>query len=104
MCLHAGVGGWQRARWQGDAGSARRPGPELVGVAYGPDVLDPVASDVEREHRHGDAVLLSHQTGLTVDRTLQERHVAGCPAGEIADIARAICSPPSIRPTAPLPR
>ena len=33
-------------------GSARRPGPELVGVAYCPDVLYPVACDVEREHRH----------------------------------------------------
>src|SRR2546430_8242586 len=46
--------------------SARRPGTELLGVAYCPDVLDPVAHDVEREHRHGDAVLLSHQAGLAV--------------------------------------
>ena len=28
---------------------------------------------VEREHRHGDAVLLGHQAGLAVDRALQER-------------------------------
>src|SRR5215813_329970 len=63
--------------------SAHRPGTEFLGVAYYPDVLDPVARDVEREHRHDDAVLLSHQTGLTVDRTLQERHVAGPPAGEL---------------------
>ena len=63
--------------------SACRPGPELVGVAYGPDVLDPVACDVEREHRHGDAVLLGHQAGLAVDRAFQERQVAGCPAGDI---------------------
>src|SRR5512133_878050 len=47
--------------------SARRPGPELVGVAHGPDVGDPVAYHVEREHRHGDAVSLSYQTGLAVD-------------------------------------
>jgi hypothetical protein len=61
--------------------SARRPGPELAGVAYGPDVRDPVGSDVEREHRHGDAVELSDQAGLAVDRALQDRH-AGCPAGQ----------------------
>src|SRR6266536_2358291 len=52
-------------------GSARRPGPEFLGVAYCPAALDPVACDVEREHRHGDAVLLSHQTGLAVDRAYQ---------------------------------
>ena len=68
--------------------SACRPGPELVGVAYCPDVRDPVACDVEREHRHGDAVLLGHQAGLAVDRVLQDRHVAGCPVGDIDDIAR----------------
>jgi hypothetical protein len=49
-------------------------------------VPDPVACDPERVHRHGDAVPLSHQTGLTINRTLQERH-AGCrtdPADEEA--------------------
>jgi hypothetical protein len=51
-------------------------------------VPDPVACDVEREHRHGDAVLLSHQTGLAVDRTLQERHVAGRPGGDFDPGAR----------------
>src|SRR5262249_5636400 len=56
--------------------SARCPGPELVGVENCPDGLDPVACDVERQHRHGDAVLLSHQTGLAVDRPLQDRHAA----------------------------
>jgi len=50
-------------------------------------VLDPVACDVEREHRHGDAILLSDQTGLSVDRTLQNRKVR-CPAGDIEDGAR----------------
>jgi hypothetical protein len=34
------------------------------GKRYYPDVPDPVACDVEREHRHGDAVLLSHQPWL----------------------------------------
>src|SRR5260370_29577413 len=68
--------------------SARRPGTELLGVAYYPDVLDPIAGDVEREHRHGDAVLLSHQAGLAVDRALQERHVAGRPAGDFDPGAR----------------
>src|SRR5262249_39175408 len=66
---------WRRA-------SARRPGTQFLGVAYCPDLLDPVAPDVEREHRHGDAVLLSHQPGLTVDRALQDRQ-AGCPAGDV---------------------
>jgi hypothetical protein len=68
--------------------SAHRPCPELVGVAYCPDVLDPVARDGEREHRHGDAISLSDQAGLAVDRALQESHVAGCPAGEIDEVAR----------------
>src|SRR5215831_11585144 len=68
--------------------SAHRPGTEFLGVAYYPDVLDPVARDVEREHRHGEAILLSHDTGLAVDRTLQERHVAGRPVGELDPGAR----------------
>src|SRR5258707_15213289 len=72
---------WRRA-------SARRPATEFLGITYGPDVLDPVASDVEREPRHGDAVLLSDQTGLTVDRTLQERHVAWRPVGDFDPGAR----------------
>src|SRR5215469_11997597 len=59
---------WRRA-------SARRPGPELVGVEYCPDVPDPAARDVERQHRPGDAVQLSDQARLTVDRALQDRHV-----------------------------
>jgi len=36
-------------------------------------VLDPVACDVERVHRHGDAVALGDQAGLAVDRALQDR-------------------------------
>ena len=68
--------------------SACRPGPEFLGVAYDPDVLDPVACDVEREHRHGDAVLLSHQAGLAVDGAFQERHVAGRPVGDFDPGAR----------------
>src|SRR5215475_10332225 len=63
-------------------GSAHPPGLELLGVAYCPDVLDPVACDLEREHGHGDAVLLGDQPGLAVDRTLQDRHVAGCSVGD----------------------
>jgi hypothetical protein len=50
-------------------------------------VLDPVACDVECVNRHGDAVLLSHQTGLAVDRTLQE-HQIGNPTGDIDAHAR----------------
>jgi hypothetical protein len=67
--------------------SASRPRPELLRVAYCPDVLDPVAGDVERDHYHGDAILLSRQAGLTVDGTFQDRQV-GCPAGDIDDGAR----------------
>src|ERR1700692_4900304 len=52
--------------------SARRPGPEFLGVAHDPDVLDPATCDVEGEHCHGDAVLLGQQAGLAVDRAFQE--------------------------------
>ena len=41
---------------------------EFLGVAYDPDVLDPVVGDLERKHGHGDAVLLGDQAGLAVDR------------------------------------
>ena len=69
------------------APSVGRPRPELLGVQYGPDVLDPVAGDVERHHHHGDAVLLGDQAGLAVDRALQDRQ-AECPAGDIDVEAR----------------
>src|SRR5262245_42615362 len=52
--------------------SVRRPGPELLGVEHRPDVLDPVACHVEGQHRRGDAVLLSDQARLAVDRALQD--------------------------------
>src|ERR1700728_4423867 len=81
--LTAEMGSPAPGRGVGRRASARRPGPELLGVAYDPDVLDPVACDVEREHRHDHAVLLSHQTGLAVDGAFQERHVAGPPAGDL---------------------
>src|SRR5260370_793197 len=68
--------------------SVRRPRPEFLGVAYGPDVLDPGACDLEGEHRHGDAVLLSDQAGLAVDGPFEERSVAGCPAGDFDPGAR----------------
>ena len=71
----SGPGGWRRA-------SARCPSTEFLWVAYYPDVPAPVACDVEREHRHGDAALLSYQPGLTVDRAFQERHVAWHPVGD----------------------
>src|SRR5260370_25833612 len=68
--------------------SVRRPRPEFLGVAYGPDVLDPVACDLDGAHRHGDAVLLSDQAGLAVDGPFEERPVAGCPAGDFDPGAR----------------
>jgi hypothetical protein len=61
--------------------SASRPGPEFVGIADGPDVLDFLACEVEREHRGGDAVVLGHQARLAVDGALEERQ-AGFPAGD----------------------
>ena len=70
-----------RSRWHG-GWSACCPGPEFVGVAYRPDVGDPVASDLERVHRHGDAVQLGDQAGLAVDRALQDRQ-ARCSAGDL---------------------
>jgi hypothetical protein len=51
-------------------------------------VLDLLACDVEREHRHGDAVLLSDQAGLAVDCAFQERPVAGRPVGDFDPGAR----------------
>src|SRR5215472_8572291 len=66
---------------------AYRPRPELVGVEYGPDVLDPAARQVECVHRHGDAVPLSHQAGLAVDAAFQDRQ-AGCPGGDVDEEAR----------------
>jgi hypothetical protein len=38
-------------------------------------VLPLVACGVERDHRHGHAVLLSDQAGLAVDTTFQDRQV-----------------------------
>jgi hypothetical protein len=57
-------------------------------------VPDPFAHDVESDYRHGDAILLNYQTGLTVDRTLQNRQV-GYAAADIDDQC-ATCSPPSM--------
>ena len=68
--------------------SARVPAPELVGVAYGPNVVDPATREAEREDRHDDAVLLGYQAGLAVDRVLEERHAAGWPAGQPDEVAR----------------
>ena len=45
--------GWRRVRL--------RPAPGFAGIAYHPDVPDPAAGDLERAHRHGDAVLFSRQ-------------------------------------------
>jgi hypothetical protein len=57
-------------------------------------VLDPFAHDVERDHRHGDAILLNYQTGLTVDRTLQDRQVGYAAAdidGQVRDLLGRRC-------------
>jgi hypothetical protein len=70
------------------SGSAGRPWPELVRVAHRPDAPDPVAGDVEREHRDGGPVNLRDQAGLAVDRSLQERRVSGRPLGEFDPGAR----------------
>jgi hypothetical protein len=64
--------------------SACRPGPELVGVEYGSDVLDPDACDVERVHRHGGAIQLSHQAGWPLNRALQDRQAGSGPIKEEA--------------------
>src|SRR5260370_23744108 len=87
-----GGGGSQRTRWLWRRASARHPGPELVRVAYRPDVRDPVACDVECVHRHGGAVLLGDQAGLAVDRALQDRQPC-CPAGEVEQVARDLLPP-----------
>lgn len=61
---------------------------ELLGISDSPDVRDPPASDVEGEHRHGDAVLLSHQPRLAVHCALHEPHVGGSLPGEIDQESR----------------
>jgi hypothetical protein len=72
--------------WLGDAVSlSSRTG--VLRVVYGPDMPDPVAGDLEREHRYGDAVLRGDQAGLSVDRALQDRQV-GCGAGDFGAGAR----------------
>ena len=84
----------ESTRWWGDVrASACRPGPELVGVAYCPDVLDPVSCNVERVYRHDDAVLLDHQAGLAVDRAFQDRQ-GGRPIGEVDAGARDLSTAP----------
>jgi LUD domain len=60
--------------------SATRPGPEFLGVAHYPDVPDPATCNVEREHRHDDAILLGHQTlrlsGIDADMNTSGRYQA----------------------------
>lgn len=68
------------------AGASRGP--------YCPDARDPVTCDLEGQHRHSDAVLLSYRTGLIADRTLQDCQVGYFPATSMS--TRATCSPPSI--------
>jgi hypothetical protein len=50
-------------------------------------VLDPVSCDLERVHRHGDAVALGDQPGLAVDRALAERHARGRAVEQGGDVA-----------------
>ena len=80
-------GSSQRTRWHGYACQPVVQGRSLSVVSICPDVLNPVAArNVERVHRHGDAVQLNHQTGLTVDLTFQDRHAGHrtCPIDEKA--------------------
>src|SRR5690606_23757103 len=44
----------------------------LVGIEDRPDALDPVAYDVERQHRYGHAAQLSDESGLPANRALNE--------------------------------
>lgn len=84
----AGQAGWRLSAdpMVCQARSACRPGTKLAGVAYCPDVPDAIACDVEGEHRHDDAVLLSDQAGLAVDCALLERQ-AGHRAGDVDGVA-----------------
>src|SRR6516162_1009875 len=66
-----------------------RPGSELLGVAYRPDVGDPAGGHSEREHRGGRAASLNHQAGLPVDRAFQDRHV-GYLAGDAEGVPRQL--------------
>jgi hypothetical protein len=55
-------------------------------------VLDAVFGDVERIDRNGDAVELCQEAGLSVDRSLQDRHVesrTGTFGEEVGDLFSA---------------
>src|SRR5580692_6457108 len=65
----------------------RRPGSELLWVAYRPDMGDQVAGHSERHHRDGRAGLLNNQAGLTVDVAFQDRH-ASYLAGDAEGVSR----------------
>jgi hypothetical protein len=54
---------------------ARQPvvhGRSLSGVAYGTDVADVIAGDVEGEDGDGGAVVLGNQAGLAVDSAFED--------------------------------
>ena len=72
--------------------SACGPGSEFVGVAYGPDIGDLVARDVEGEDGDGAAVVLDDQAGLAVDGAFEDGQgwFAGGEVGQVAgDLAGA---------------
>src|SRR6185437_3377534 len=62
------------------------PGPEFVGVAYGPDAGDLVVGDVEGEDGDGGAVVLDDQAGLAVDGAFEDgqRWCLADQAGQVA--------------------
>src|SRR5215469_13392050 len=79
-----------RARAQGRlAASACSPGPELVGVADGPDAGDAVAGDLEGEDGDGGAVELGDQAGLAVDGAFGDGQV-WCMGGEAGQVASGL--------------
>jgi hypothetical protein len=51
-------------------------------------VLNPVACDLEREHRGRDAVLLAHQPRLAVDRAFKQRRAVRGVLGDFDPRAR----------------
>jgi hypothetical protein len=56
-------------------------GSGFVGVAYGPDVADVVACDVEGKDGDGGAVLLGDRAGLAVDGAFEDGQ-GWCAGGE----------------------
>jgi hypothetical protein len=85
--------------------SACDPGPELVRVAYDPDVADVIVCDFKGEDADGGAVPLGDQAGLAVDGSLEDGQVrrvdgqVGQVAGDLLAAFDGVQGGGGVRPT-----